>query len=108
MFYTHTHTGIHERKYESQQAIFGDRNSYSKTDPDGTFMRMKEDHMRNGQLKPGYNVQVGTEHQFIIGYSEITRIRSRTGRVYQSEEPTPYERTDAGYVVNKHIYECDA
>lgn len=57
------------QKYEEQQAILGDRNSFSKTDPDATFMRMKEDHMRNGQLKPGYNVQIGTEHQFIVGYS---------------------------------------
>ncbi|WP_053377317.1 IS1182 family transposase [Paenibacillus sp. FJAT-27812] len=57
------------QKYESQQAILGERNSYSKTDPDATFMRMKEDHMRNGQLKPGYNVQIGTENQFILGYS---------------------------------------
>ena len=55
------------QKYEAQQEILGDRNSYSKTDPDATFMRMKEDHMRNGQLKPGYNVQMGTENQFIIG-----------------------------------------
>jgi len=30
---------------------------------------MKEDHMRNGQLKPGYNVQIGTEDQFILNYS---------------------------------------
>ena len=36
------------------------RNSYSKTDHDATFMHMKEDHMRNGQLKPGYNIQVGS------------------------------------------------
>jgi hypothetical protein len=36
-------------KYEEQKACFGDRNSYSKTDPDATFMRMKEDHMKNGQ-----------------------------------------------------------
>jgi transposase len=57
------------QKYEAQQEILGGRNSYSKTDPDATFMRMKEDHMRNGQLKPGYNVQIGTENQFIIGYS---------------------------------------
>ena len=56
-------------KYEKQQATFGDRNSFSKTDPDATFMLMKEDHMKNGQLKPGYNVQIGTENQFIIGYS---------------------------------------
>ncbi|MGG0174490.1 transposase, partial [Paenibacillus dokdonensis] len=57
------------KKYETQQEILGSRNSYSKTDPDATFMRMKEDHMRNGQLKPGYNVQIGTENQFILGYS---------------------------------------
>nr|WP_316503064.1 MULTISPECIES: hypothetical protein [Paenibacillus] len=48
------------QKYETQEALLGRRNSYSKTDPDATFMRMKEDHMRNGQLKPGYNVQIGT------------------------------------------------
>jgi transposase len=57
------------QKYEAHQEILGTRNSYSKTDPDATFMRMKEDHMQNGQLKPGYNVQIGTENQFIIGYS---------------------------------------
>lgn len=57
------------RRYEEQQAVLGDRNSFSKTDPDATFMRMKEDHMGNGQLKPGYNVQIGTENQFILGYS---------------------------------------
>ena len=45
------------RKYEEQLTIMGeDRNSYSKTDHDATFMRMKEDHMRNGQLKPAYNM----------------------------------------------------
>ena len=56
-------------KYKNQQEIFGDRNSYSKTDKDATFMRMKDDHMKNGQLKPGYNVQMGTENQFIVSYS---------------------------------------
>jgi hypothetical protein len=55
--------------YESHQKILENRNSYSKTDKDATFMRMKEDHMRNGQLKPGYNVHIGTENQFILGYS---------------------------------------
>ncbi len=56
-------------RYEEQEAILGDRNSYSKTDPDATFMRMKEDHLGNSQLKPGYNVQIGTENQFILGYT---------------------------------------
>lgn len=32
-------------------------------------MRMKEDHMRNGQLKAGYNIQIGTEEQFVVGFS---------------------------------------
>lgn len=56
-------------KYEEQERILENRRSYSKKDHDATFMRMKEDHMKNGQLKPGYNVQIGTENQFIIGYS---------------------------------------
>lgn len=58
-----------KQKYEEQKATFGERNSFSKTDPDATFMRMKDDHMKNGQLKPGYNVQMGTEGQFITGFS---------------------------------------
>ena len=56
-------------KYEKQEEILESRRSYSKTDTDATFMRMKEDHMKNGQLKPGYNVQMGTENQFVTGYS---------------------------------------
>jgi transposase len=56
-------------RYEQQEATLGERNSYSKTDPDATFMRMKEDHMRNGQLKPGYNVQISTSNQFIVNYT---------------------------------------
>ena len=43
------------------------RNSYSKTDIDATFMRMKEDYMKNGQLKPGYNIQIGVESEYIVG-----------------------------------------
>ena len=56
-------------RYEKQEAILGERNSYSKTDTDATFMRMKEDHMLNGQLKPGYNVQISTSNQFIVNYT---------------------------------------
>ena len=43
------------------------RNSYSKTDHDASFMRMKEDHMKNGQLKPAYNIQLASSSGFIIG-----------------------------------------
>jgi len=56
-------------KYENQLETLENRNSYSKTDTDATFMRMKEDHMKNGQLKPAYNPQISTENQFITHYS---------------------------------------
>ena len=56
------------REYEEKLVVMGNgRNSYSKTDPDATFMRMKDDHMRNGQLKPGYNVQIGVNSEYITG-----------------------------------------
>lgn len=55
-------------EYEEKMSILGDRNSYSKTDHDATFMRMKEDAMNNGQTKPGYNLQIGTENQFIVDF----------------------------------------
>ncbi len=55
-------------KYAAQLEIMGEgRNSYSKTDTDATFMRMKEDHMRNGQLKPAYNVQIAVNSEYITG-----------------------------------------
>ena len=57
------------QKYEQQLEIIGERGSYSKTDTDATFMRMKEDHMRNGQLKPAYNVQISTKNQIITNFS---------------------------------------
>jgi transposase len=53
------------QKYEKDLIILRERNSYSKTDPDATFMRLKDDHMKNGQLKPAYNPQISTENQFI-------------------------------------------
>ncbi|SHM75768.1 transposase, IS4 family [Flavobacterium xanthum] len=57
------------KEYEQHLEILGSRNSYSKTDTDATFMRMKEDHMLNGQLKPAYNIQISTENQIITHYS---------------------------------------
>lgn len=57
------------REYETHEDKLSGRNSYSKTDEDATFMRMKDDHMQNGQLKPGYNLQIGTENQFIVNYT---------------------------------------
>ena len=60
-------------EYEGHLEKMGDRNSYSKTDPEATFMRMKEDHMMNGQTKPGYNIQIATENQFVTNYGVYQR-----------------------------------
>ena len=54
-------------EYTNHLEIMGDkRNSYSKTDNDATFMRMKDDHMRNGQLKAGYNMQIAVSNEYIM------------------------------------------
>jgi transposase len=54
------------KEYTQKIHICGERNSYSKTDHDATFMRMKEDAMGNGQLKAGYNVQHGVDSEYIV------------------------------------------
>lgn len=58
---------LRQNQYDENKKLFAGRNSFSKTDTDATFMHMKEDHMRNGQLKPGYNVQIGVEAEYITG-----------------------------------------
>ena len=54
-----------KKEYTEKLDILKARNSFSKTDPEATFMHMKEDAMKNGQTKPGYNIQIATEHQYI-------------------------------------------
>ena len=54
------------KEYEIKLHKCGNRNSYSKTDNDATFMHMKDDHMMNGQLKPAYNVQHAVNSGFIV------------------------------------------
>lgn len=54
-------------EYNKYLNKMGERPSLSKTDFDATFMHMKEDHMRNGQLKPGYNIQIGVDSEYIVG-----------------------------------------
>jgi len=56
-------------EYEQHEILLNGRNSYSKTDMDATFMRTKDDHLGNGQLKPCYNWQFGTEDQFVVNYT---------------------------------------
>ena len=57
------------REYDGRLEQIRERNSMSKTDPDATFMRMKEDAMNNGQTKPGYNLQISAENQFITDFA---------------------------------------
>ena len=54
------------------ELIGEERNSLSKTDVDATFMHLKEDHMKNGQLKPAYNIQIGVESEYIVGIGSYT------------------------------------
>ena len=56
-------------EYNSRLEQMEGRNSISKTDPSATFMRMKEDAMCNGQTKPGYNLQISSENQFITDFT---------------------------------------
>ena len=68
-----------KHRYEVQKSILKDRNSYSKTDYDATFIRMKEDYMKKGQLNPGYNLQVETNSQlfYLIMCIKIRLIQER-------------------------------
>ena len=91
-------------KYEKQEAILKERNSYSKTDPDATFMRMKDDHMQNGQLKPGYNVQASTNNQYLTNYTlaqttaDTTTLKDHLADHIENYNETPETLTaDAGY-----------
>lgn len=92
-------------KYEQQEAMLGNnRSSFSKTDTDATFMRMKEDHMKNGQLKPAYNVQVSTNNQYIASYSlhqqpsDTTTLTEHLSHHINSFKQKPNNVTaDAGY-----------
>ena len=91
--------------YERSLEIMGSsRNSYSKTDQDATFMRMKEDHMRNGQLKPAYNVQIGVNSEYITGIDVFSN-RTDYGtlppflKTMERQQHRKYEKivADAGY-----------
>lgn len=92
-----------EEKYETYYQTFNERNSFSKTDTDATFMRMKDDHMRNGQLKAGYNVQIATENQFTLHtqiYPNPTDTRTFIpflDSLPEEVQPTDYIIADAGY-----------
>lgn len=92
-------------EYEEKLSDIGEnRNSMSKTDQDATFMRMKEDYMKNGQLKPAYNVQISTENQIITHFGIYQNpTDTRTFIDYLKKFSKRYQRqseevvADAGY-----------
>lgn len=91
-------------RYERDLADMGERNSLSRTDRDATFMRMKEDHMGNGQLKAAYNVQAGTENQYVVFATVHQRPGDTACMVPHMEAPKeeagslpPAVVADAGY-----------
>ena len=98
-------------KYKECFEIMGkDRNSYSKTDLEATFMRMKEDHMLNGQLKPAYNVQIAVENYFIIhGYVSNDRTDYNTLIPVLKKHFTAFDEklkevtADSGYCSEKNL-----
>ena len=98
-------------KYKDCFEIMGsDRNSYSKTDLEATFMRMKEDHMLNGQLKPAYNVQIAVENYFIIhGYVSNDRTDYNTLIPVIRKHQTAFGKilkevtADSGYCSEKNL-----
>ena len=104
------------KKYAQQEQTLAGRNSYSKTDPDATFMRMKEDHMENGQLKPGYNVQVSSSNQYVVDYTvhpnptDTTTLIPHLEQIKSDYGTLPEELTaDAGYGSEqnyKHLEQC--
>ena len=79
-------------KYVGYKDTFKGRTSFSKTDTDATFMRMKDDHMKNGQLKPGYHLQLGVEGEYIVGTSVCSERSDELGqhRTKQTPEKTWY------------------
>lgn len=102
-------------KYNKQEQVLDERNSYSKTDEDATFMRMKEDHMKNGQLKPGYNVQISTEDQYVLNYTihpnpaDTLTLPGHIADFEQQLHTLPHTLTaDAGYGSEQNYAELES
>ena len=91
-------------RYEIDLGIIGERNSYSKTYKEATFMRMKDDYMRNGQLKPGHNLQISNENPYTLAYAVFSNFSdSKTMTPFQDKieeeffELPKHIVADAGY-----------
>jgi len=101
------------KKYATHIKVCGeDRNSYSKTDNDATFFRMKKDYMGNDQLLPGYNVQFGVCDGYIAVFdakqyaSDMDCFQPLIGKFYDIYHQYPkYPIGDAGYgSFNNYLY----
>lgn len=101
---------VRSEKYETYQETFEGRNSFSKTDSDATFMRMKDDYMQNGQLKAGYNLQIATENQFVLHY-EIFPNRTDTPTLLPFLSTCPFDVqtviADASYGSEENLLTLD-
>ena len=110
-------------EYEKQEQVLAGRNSYSKTDHDAIFMRMKD-----GKFLPAYNVIQGTENHFIINYTlsqssgeshllkgHLDQLHIRIGKLpqniigdasYGSEENYAYlvDQSSIAYLTDKGYY----
>ncbi|WP_323135621.1 transposase, partial [Streptococcus pneumoniae] len=101
---------VRAEKYENYQETVEGPNSFSKTDPDATFMRMKEDHMKNGQLKAAYNLQIATENQFVLHYDVFSN-PTDTKTLLPFLETYPHDLktvvADAGYGSEENLLRLD-
>lgn len=100
-----------QKQYDDYNHSFGDRNSFSKTDRDATFMRMKEDHMKNGQLKPAYNATLAVDAEYIVGVM-VSQERSDTGTfipIMEKLHSLGYTRpvADAGFESEENYTWCE-
>lgn len=68
---------LRKLKYVEQREILGNRNSYSKTDPDASFMRLKDDSFDSKVLSPAFNIQMATSNGYILN-STISNLASDT------------------------------
>ncbi len=98
------------REYETKLHKCGSRNSYSRTDNDATFMHMKDDHMKNGQLKPAFNVQHAVNSGFIVAAkifpnpSDVLTLKPFMESI-EKDMDMIYERVvaDAGYESEENL-----
>lgn len=101
------------KKYAKHIRVCGEeRNSYSKTDNDATFFRMKKDYMGNDQLLPGYNIQLGLCDEYISVFdvkqyaSDMDCFKSLMEKFNNTYHQYPiYPVADAGYgSFNNYLY----